>query len=183
MPFRAPSVELLVDDPALDDVLQRLADDTDPLSPLLVRIATLRRGVAGHTRSERDLVTAVLAWAASFDDMPSLSRAIADARARLAELRRDDARLSLATAHSTKGAEFDHVAVVGLEVGRFPSGRAVAESDDPGRALEEERRLGYVAWTRARRTLTLSYDPAVPSPFLLEAFSPDELGLDRATVG
>ena len=99
-------------------------------------------------------------------------------RARLAELRRDDARLSLATAHSTKGAEFDHVAVIGMEEGRFPSGRAVAESDEPDRALEEERRLGYVAWTRARRTLTLSYDPAVPSPFLLEAFSRDELGLD-----
>jgi DNA helicase-2/ATP-dependent DNA helicase PcrA len=99
-------------------------------------------------------------------------------RARLADLRRDDARLSLATAHSTKGAEFDHVAVVGMEEGRFPSGRAVAESEDPNRALEEERRLGYVAWTRARRTLTLSYDPAVPSPFLLEAFSRAELGLD-----
>ena len=98
-------------------------------------------------------------------------------RTRLAELRRDDARLSLATAHSTKGAEFDHVAVVGMEEGRFPSGRAIAEADDPDRALEEERRLGYVAWTRARRTLTLSYDPTVPSPFLLEAFSPAELGL------
>ena len=84
-------------------------------------------------------------------------------RSRLAELRRDDARLSLATAHSTKGAEFDHVAVIGME-GRFPSGRAIAESDEPVRALEEERRLGYVAWTRARRTLTLSYDPALPLP-------------------
>ena len=49
---------------------------------------------------------------------------------------------------------------------------------EPERAMEEERRLGYVAWTRARRTLTLSYDPAVPSRFLLEAFSPEELGLD-----
>ena len=49
---------------------------------------------------------------------------------------------------------------------------------DPARAYEEERRLAYVAWTRARRSLTLLYDPAVPSPFLLEAFTPDELGLD-----
>jgi superfamily I DNA/RNA helicase len=48
--------------------------------------------------------------------------------------------------------------------------------------MEEERRLAYVAWTRARRTLTLLYDPLVPSPFLLEAFSPDELGLPSATV-
>ena len=80
---------------------------------------------------------------------------------------------------STKGAEFDHVAVVGLDVGRFPSGRAVGTAEDPQRALEEERRLAYVAWTRARRTLTLSYDPAAPSAFLLEAFTPEELGLDE----
>ncbi len=88
----------------------------------------------------------------------------------------------MATAHSTKGLEFDHVAVVGMEEGRFPSGRSVAEAEDPVRALEEERRLGYVAWTRARRTLTLSYDPAVPSPFLLEAFSPRRAAVaDRPT--
>jgi superfamily I DNA/RNA helicase len=182
IPFRAPSVELLVDDPALDDVLRRLADETDPSLPLLVRIAALRAAVPGSAWAERDLATALLAWAPPFADLRSLSEAVAATRARLAALRRDDARLSLATAHSTKGAEFDHVAVVGLEVGRFPSGRAIADSEDPVRALEEERRLGYVAWTRARRTLTLSYDPAVPSPFLLEAFSPDELGLDSPSA-
>ena len=99
---------------------------------------------------------------------------------RLAELRRDDAPLTLATAHATKGLEFDHVVVLGMEAGRFPSARAVSQADDPVRAYEEERRLGYVAWTRARRSLTLLYDPAVPSPFLLEAFSPDELGLSPA---
>jgi superfamily I DNA/RNA helicase len=48
--------------------------------------------------------------------------------------------------------------------------------------MEEERRLGYVAWTRARRTLTLSYDPTAPSSFLLEAFTPEELGLDPASM-
>jgi superfamily I DNA/RNA helicase len=60
--------------------------------------------------------------------------------------------------------------------GRFPSARSLREAADPARALEEERRLAYVAWTRARRSLTLLYDPAAPSPFLLEAFDPDELG-------
>ncbi len=178
-PFRAPSVDLLVDDPALDGLLARAAEETDPHEPLLVRLGALRRSVAQDgTEAERDLAMALLAWAPPYRDLPSLVAAIGAMRARLAELRRDDARLSLATAHSTKGAEFDHVAVVGMEVGRFPSGRAVAEADEPDRALEEERRLGYVAWTRARRTLTLSYDPVVPSPFLLEAFSRDELGLD-----
>ena len=178
-PFRAPSVELLVDDPALDGVLARAAGETDPRQPLLLRLGMLRRIVERDgTETERDLATALLAWAPPYRDLRSLVAAIQAMRARLADLRRDDARLSLATAHSTKGAEFDHVAVVGMEEGRFPSGRAIAESEEPDRAMEEERRLGYVAWTRARRTLTLSYDPAVASPFLLEAFSRDELGLD-----
>ncbi len=73
-----------------------------------------------------------------------------------------------------------NVWIEGMNVGRFPSGRAVAESSEPHRAMEEERRLGYVAWTRARRSLTLSYDPVSPSPFLIEAFSPTELGLQGA---
>jgi DNA helicase-2/ATP-dependent DNA helicase PcrA len=177
-PFRAPSVGLLVDDPLLDGLLARAQLETDPRLPLLVRLAVLRKVVdAGGTEAERDLATALLAWAPPYSGLDTFITAIEATRSRLAELRRDDARLSLATAHSTKGAEYDHVAVVGMEEGRFPSGRAISEAEDPDRALEEERRLGYVAWTRARRTLTLSYDPAVPSPFLLEAFSPDELGL------
>jgi superfamily I DNA/RNA helicase len=64
-----------------------------------------------------------------------------------------------------------------MDEARFPSARAVSEAVDPARAYEEERRLAYVAWTRARRSLTLLYDPAAPSPFLLEAFSPEELGI------
>lgn len=180
--FRAPSVTLLVDDPGLDGLLARLTHETDDRLPLLVRVGALRRGLGETGEAERGLATAVLAWAAPFTDLVGLLAAIADTRARLLELRRDDARLSLATAHSTKGAEYDHVAVVGLDAGRFPSGRAVTASAEPERALEEERRLAYVAWTRARRTLTLSYDPSSPSPFMLEAFSADELGLAVETI-
>jgi superfamily I DNA/RNA helicase len=106
-----------------------------------------------------------------------LVAAIGVIRARLVRLRRDDARLTLATVHGTKGLEWDHVAVLGMEAGRFPSRRAIEESAEPERATEEERRLAYVAWTRARQSLTLLYDPETPSPFLLEAFDPAELGL------
>jgi superfamily I DNA/RNA helicase len=67
-----------------------------------------------------------------------------------------------------------------MEAGRFPSARSVGTADDPARTYEEERRLAYVARTRARRSLTLLNDPAVPSPFLLEAFSPDELRVEPA---
>ena len=182
MPFRAPSVELLVDDPRVDDVLERLDAETAANLPLLVRLGRFRSSLPAEPWLDRELAAALLAWAPPYRDLPTLRAAIEATRARLSELRRDDARLSLATAHSTKGAEFDHVAVVGMEEGRFPSGRAVADAEDPGRAYEEERRLGYVAWTRARRTLTLSYDPAVPSPFLLEAFAADELGVVATTT-
>ena len=126
-----------------------------------------------------DLLAALVGWAAPFHSLEDLAEAVERHRARIAELRRDDAQLTLATAHSTKGLEFDHVAVIGMDAGRFPSARSLRESAEPQRALEEERRLAYVAWTRARRSLTLVYDPASPSPFLLEAFSDRELGVER----
>jgi len=123
-----------------------------------------------------DTLAAVLAWAAPYRAMPRLVDDVVATRERLQALRRDDAPLTLSTAHGTKGLEFDHVAVL-MDAERFPSARAIEDAVDPVRALEEERRLAYVAWTRARRTLTLLYDPARPSPFLAEAFGPDELGV------
>jgi superfamily I DNA/RNA helicase len=128
----------------------------------------------------RAVAAALLGWGAGHDTLGGLARSVETTRQRILELRRDDALLTLATAHGTKGLEFDHVAVIGLDEGRFPSARSVSEAVEPERALEEERRLAYVAWTRARRSLTLVYDPGAPSQFLLEAFGADELGLSRA---
>ncbi len=176
LPFRAPRIELLLDSPLLDVLLERARTTARPGEPLLVTLGRVR-GTTDSGSADRDLATALLGWAVGRATLADFAAVVQAARSRLAELRRDDANLTLATAHSTKGLEFDHVVVLGMEVGRFPSGRTVSEADDPVRAYEEERRLAYVAWTRARRTLTLLYDPAVPSPFLLEAFSSDELGL------
>jgi superfamily I DNA/RNA helicase len=176
LPFRAPRIELLLDSPVLDRLLARAAELDGDGAPLLVVLGRVRDEAAPAA----EVATAMLAWAVGHDDLADFAAAIAEMRTRLAELRRDDAPFTLATAHATKGLEFDHVVVVGMEVGRFPSARAVGQAEDPIRAYEEERRLAYVAWTRARRSLTLLYDPTVPSPFLLEAFSPDELGLSRA---
>ncbi len=64
----------------------------------------------------------------------------------------------------------------------FPGRRSMADAIEPERALEEERRLAYVAWTRARRSLTLLYDPETPSQFLREAFDTAELGLDMSSA-
>ncbi len=67
-----------------------------------------------------------------------------------AELRSD--RVSLMTVHSAKGLEFPVVFVAGLEEGVFPHQAAARD----GRDVEEERRLCYVAMTRAMERLTLS---------------------------
>jgi DNA helicase II / ATP-dependent DNA helicase PcrA len=94
-----------------------------------------------------------------------------------AEENKGDA-VTLITMHSCKGLEFPHVYIVGLEDGLLPHVRSKVEG-----TLDEERRLFYVAVTRAMLTLTISHCggrkkygqllPCQPSPFLKEL--PEEL--------
>jgi len=86
--------------------------------------------------------------------------------------------VTLITMHSCKGLEFPHVFVVGLEDGLLPHSRSKIEG-----TMDEERRLFYVAVTRAMQTLAISHCggrkkygqtlPCQPSPFLKEL--PEEL--------
>ncbi len=69
------------------------------------------------------------------------------------EAEEDFNKVTLMTIHSAKGLEYDHVFLVGLEEELFPS----AMSRDTQAELEEERRLFYVAITRARKFLTITY--------------------------
>ena len=64
----------------------------------------------------------------------------------------DKPGVTLITLHSTKGLEFDHVFLTGMEEGVCPHGRSVNEE----KGIEEERRLVYVGMTRARQALTLT---------------------------
>ncbi|MFH5822160.1 DNA helicase PcrA [Georgenia sp. AZ-5] len=64
----------------------------------------------------------------------------------------DDGQVTLMTVHTAKGLEFPVVFVTGLEDGTFPHQRSLGEEDE----LSEERRLAYVALTRARERLYLS---------------------------
>ena len=64
--------------------------------------------------------------------------------------------ITMMTVHSAKGLEFPVVFVAGMEEGIFPHVAGFAAADDPAK-LEEERRLAYVAITRARKRLFLTY--------------------------
>jgi DNA helicase-2/ATP-dependent DNA helicase PcrA len=63
--------------------------------------------------------------------------------------------ISLMSVHSAKGLEFEHVFVSGMEDGMFPY-KGINPGADPDE-MDEERRLAYVAITRARKRLTMSY--------------------------
>ncbi len=86
----------------------------------------------------------------------------------------DEARVSVMTLHASKGLEFDHVFMIAFEDRILPHSRAAESAEE----LEEERRLCYVGFTRARQSLTLSHvryrsrwgrtEMGIPSPFLNE---------------
>ncbi len=92
------------------------------------------------------------------------------------EAQADEPKVTIMTIHAAKGLEFDTVFLAGWEEGLFPSQRAL---DEGGLAsLEEERRLAYVAITRARRQATIlhaanrriygQWTSSIPSRFIAE---------------
>jgi DNA helicase II / ATP-dependent DNA helicase PcrA len=171
-----------------------LAELTDELSTseLIEKIL----GVTGYLerfdkKSEEDLgklenIDELMAVASEIPKVESFLESVALIQAEdLADqLQPKEVQVTLMTIHSAKGLEFDNVFVVGLEEGLLPHSRSLLEKDD----LEEERRLLYVAITRARRKLFLSFagvrflyggrNNQTPSRFLSEI--PGRL-VDKAT--
>jgi DNA helicase-2/ATP-dependent DNA helicase PcrA len=92
----------------------------------------------------------------------------------------DEEKVTIMTIHAAKGLEFDNVFLPGWEEGVFPSQRAMDEGGLA--ALEEERRLAYVAITRARRRCTIlhaanrriygQWTSSIPSRFIAELPAP-----------
>jgi DNA helicase-2/ATP-dependent DNA helicase PcrA len=109
-------------------------------------------------------IAELLRFASEFDDLATFLERIA-----LVQSTDDSARtagelpVALMTIHLAKGLEFDRVFIAGCAEGLLPHGRALGSDAE----LEEERRLMYVAMTRARHELAISfYD--IPSRFLSE---------------
>ena len=84
----------------------------------------------------------------SFSDFLDAAALVSDA-----DSFEDKPGVTLITLHSTKGLEFDHVFLTGMEEGISPHSRALNEE----KGIEEERRLVYVGMTRARKSLTLTH--------------------------
>ena len=101
----------------------------------------------------------------------------------LEEYNASDDTAVMMTMHSAKGLEFPYVYLVGFEDGLFPGTRSIGEPDE----MEEERRLCYVAITRAKKNLTISHarqrmlygrtNAAMPSRFLKEI--PDDIKVKK----
>jgi DNA helicase-2/ATP-dependent DNA helicase PcrA len=132
--------------------------------PETVEVMLETSGLVAHYKSERDgadrvenlneLVNAAAAFVSEEEDhdLPAfLSHAALESGENQAAEGAD--ALQLMTVHSAKGLEFHAVFITGLEEGLFPHEQSVLEDD----GLEEERRLMYVAITRARTRLYLSF--------------------------
>ncbi|HEX8978635.1 MAG TPA: UvrD-helicase domain-containing protein [Parasulfuritortus sp.] len=129
-----------------------------------VEVVVQRSGLLEHYKTEKEgegrienlneLTNAALAFASEADDQ-SLAAFLAHAALEAGEHEAGAAAdaAQLMTVHAAKGLEFHTVFITGLEEGLFPHENALNEMD----GLEEERRLMYVAITRARRRLFLTH--------------------------
>jgi DNA helicase II / ATP-dependent DNA helicase PcrA len=149
-----------------------LATEQHPFQVLLALRAGhgWRRADGAESLGDDDhaALDALLGWAVGFRRLDQFLDAHDRAVSRLEALRVPDAWVELVTVHGAKGREWQTVVVLGMEEERFPNRRALVDAADPQRAVEEERRLAYVALTRATRRLILAFDPAKPSRFLAE---------------
>jgi DNA helicase-2/ATP-dependent DNA helicase PcrA len=164
--------QLLVQTTTPDQLAERVLEESGYLQMLRDDKDKDGDGADGKARIEnlKELLRALQ----EYPDVPSFLdhvALVADA-----DTQADGDNVSLMTMHAAKGLEFPLVFLPGFEEGLFPNQRALNEEGQKG--LEEERRLAYVALTRARQKLVISYAnarrlwgqflPGSPSRFLQE---------------
>jgi DNA helicase-2/ATP-dependent DNA helicase PcrA len=144
---------------AFPQVLRDLLKDLDYNRELTRLYASDSATLQRKSESLEDLFTTMTSFRLRNEDASLAAfldrMSLLDDQDRTKEKDADTPEVSLMTIHSAKGLEFPHVYLVGLEENLFPSGRTVEETGEVG--LNEERRLFYVAVTRAQQHLTLSW--------------------------
>ncbi len=110
--------------------------------------------------NRRSDIEQLMSYAGNFDDVLEFLSQLsllgsADGEPTGDKAEKDDEKVTLSSIHQAKGLEWKVVFLIWLTDGQFPNGR-ILESDDPDQ-LEEERRLFYVAITRAKDELYLTY--------------------------
>ncbi len=122
-----------------------------------VTMLETKNDVENRSRLEniRELRSSIVGYVENHPDDASLSGFLEEI-ALYTDIEQYDANADavvMMTMHAAKGLEFPHVFIVGAEEGLFPSLRCIGEHEE----MEEERRLCYVAITRAKNTLAISY--------------------------
>lgn len=189
-PLEKPSQKLKAFTDMIEGLAALLQDGmslTDFYEEVMLRtgyrdMLALKPSVENETRLEniRELKSSISSYINNAED-PSLSGFLEEIAlyTDIEQYNEGDDAVVLMTIHSAKGLEFPNVFLVGFEDGLFPGMRAIGDREE----MEEERRLCYVAITRAKNTLTLSHarsrmlygrtNGALPSRFLKEI--PEEL--------
>lgn len=169
----------------VDDLVGQILDESGYME---MRVNEAKKGkdvkAQGRVDNLKELVSGLKEFE-SLDEFLEHVSLVMDVQDRV-----NDPKVTIMTLHAAKGLEFDTVFLPGWEEGTFPNQRALDESGNS--ALEEERRLGYVGITRARKRSFISYalrrrvfgqyNDMLPSRFIDELPAPHiETGGETAT--
>ncbi len=184
-PLEKPAMKLLQFSALIEgmaDLLEEGMSLPDFYDELLIRtgyvdMLNAKETEENKTRLEnvRELKSSINAYVENAE-VPSLSGFLEEIAlyTDLEQYNESDDAVVMMTMHSAKGLEFPHVFLVGFEDGLFPGMRSIGDAEE----MEEERRLCYVAITRAKQSLTICHakqrmiygrtSAALPSRFLKE---------------
>ena len=184
-PLEKPAMKLLQFSALIEGMAQLLEDSMslpDFYDELLIRTGYVDMLQAKDTEENktrlenvRELKSSIHAYIENAD-VPTLAGFLEEIAlyTDIEQYNEGDDAVVMMTMHSAKGLEFPHVFLVGFEDGLFPGMRAIGDREE----MEEERRLCYVAITRAKQSLTISHarqrmlygrtSAALPSRFLKE---------------
>ena len=184
-PLEKPAMKLLQFTALIEEMDQLLEDGMslpDFYEELLIRSGYVEMLKAKETEENktrlenvRELKSSINAYVENAE-VPTLAGFLEEIAlyTDLEQYNEDDDAVVMMTMHSAKGLEFPHVFLVGFEDGLFPGMRSIGDAEE----MEEERRLCYVAITRAKQSLTICHakqrmlygrtSAALPSRFLKE---------------